>query len=56
MVIEGSIMEKHLVEAAIPQGLPVSPILFAIHTTGLIQWVDEKFPGIIAQPFADVIR
>jgi hypothetical protein len=28
------------VEAGVPQGSPVSPILFAIHTAGLIKWVD----------------
>jgi len=30
-----------IVEAGVPQGSPVSPILFAIHTAGLIKWVEE---------------
>jgi hypothetical protein len=30
MVIKGNVMERHLVEAGIPQGSPVSLILFAI--------------------------
>ena len=29
-------------EAGITQGSPVSPILLATHTTGLIQWVEER--------------
>jgi hypothetical protein len=42
MIIEGKVMERHLVEAAVLQGLPVSPILFAIYTLGLIKWVEEN--------------
>jgi hypothetical protein len=41
MIIEGNAMERHPVEAEIPQGSPVSPILFAIYTSGLIKWVEE---------------
>jgi hypothetical protein len=42
MVIEGNVLQSHPVEAAVPQGSPVSPILFAIHTAGLIKWVEER--------------
>jgi len=41
MIIEGNTMERHPVEAGVTQGSPVSPILFAIYTSGLIKWVDE---------------
>jgi len=41
MMIEGNSMERHPVEAGVPQGSPVSPILFAIYTSGLIKWVEE---------------
>jgi len=41
MVIEGNAIERHRVEAGVPQGSPVSPILFAINTAGLINWVEE---------------
>jgi len=41
MIIEGNAMEKHPVEAGVPQGSPVSPILFAIYTSGMIKWVAE---------------
>jgi len=42
MVIEGNVLKSHPVEAGVPQGSPVSPILFAIHTAGLIKWVEER--------------
>jgi len=42
MVIEGNVVESHPVEAGLPQGSPVSPILFAIHTTALIKWVEVR--------------
>jgi len=41
MIIEGNAMERHPVEAGVPQGSPVSPILFVIYTSGLIKWVEE---------------
>ena len=37
MMIEGNAMESHPVEAGVTQGSPVSPILFAIYTSGLIK-------------------
>jgi len=42
MVIEGNVLQSHPVEAGVPQGSPVLPILFAIHTAGLIKWVEER--------------
>jgi hypothetical protein len=41
MIIEGNAMERHPVDAGVLQGSPVSPILFAIYTSGLIKWVKE---------------
>jgi hypothetical protein len=41
LIIEGNAMQRHPVEAVVPQGSPVSPILFAIYTSGLIKWVKE---------------
>jgi hypothetical protein len=41
MVIEGNATERHPVEAGVPQGSFVSPILFAIYTSSLIKWVEE---------------
>jgi len=41
MIIDGNAMERHPVEAGVPQGSPVSLILFAIYTSGLIKSVEE---------------
>jgi len=37
MMIECTTMERHPVEAGVQQGSPVSLILFAIYTSGLIK-------------------
>jgi len=42
VVIEGNVLQSHPVESGVPQGSPISPILFAIHTAGLIKWVEER--------------
>jgi len=41
MIIQGNAMERYPVEAGVPQGSPVSPILFAIYTSRLIRSVEE---------------
>jgi len=38
MILEGNAMERHPVAAGVPQCSPVSSILFAIYTSGLIKW------------------
>jgi hypothetical protein len=40
--IESDGMERHLLDAGVPQGLPVSPTHFAIYTIGLIEKVEQK--------------
>jgi hypothetical protein len=41
IVIEGNAMERYQVEAGVSQSSPVSPILFARYTSGLIKWVED---------------
>jgi len=41
MIIEGNAMERHPVEAWVPQGSPVSQIVFSIYTSELMKWVEE---------------
>jgi hypothetical protein len=41
IIIEGSTVERHPVEAGVLQGSPVSLILFVMYTSGLIKWVTE---------------
>jgi hypothetical protein len=36
MVIEGNVIKSHPVDAGVPQGSLVSPIIFAIYTACLI--------------------
>jgi hypothetical protein len=42
IVNEGKVLQSHPGEAGVPQGSPLSPILVAIHTAGLIKWVEER--------------
>jgi len=53
MVIEGNVLQSRPVEASVPQGSPVSPILFAIHTAELIKWVVERVQGVKGLSFVD---
>lgn len=41
MIIEGREMERHPLEARVPQGSPVSLNSFAINTSRLIEWIQE---------------
>jgi len=40
MIIECNAIGRHPVKVWIPQGSPVSPILCAIYTSGLLKWVE----------------
>jgi hypothetical protein len=41
MILEGNAMKRLPGEVGVPLGSPVSPILFAMYTSGLIKWVEE---------------
>jgi len=41
MIIMGHAITRHPVEAEVQQCSPISPILLAIYTSGLINWVEE---------------
>jgi hypothetical protein len=45
MVMKGNVMERHPVEAGIPQGSPVSPILIASFTSGLLKCEQDTVAG-----------
>jgi len=53
MIIEGNAMQRHLVEAGVLQGSPVSMILFAIYPSGLIKWVEEYVSEAEGRFFVD---
>jgi len=42
MVIQGNAIERHPVEAGVPQVSSVSLMFFAIYPSGLIKWVEES--------------
>jgi len=46
MAMEGNGIGIPPVEAEIPQGSLVSPIVFSIYTSGIRQWVKERVSGI----------
>lgn len=45
-VIEGNVLQIHQVEAGVPQGSPVSQILFTLHTATAMVWVEESVQGL----------
>ena len=54
MVIDGEPMTEHRVTTGVPQGSPVSPILFAIYLSGVFREVEESVvEGVIGLSYAD---
>ena len=56
MVIAGNVMERRPVDAGLPQGSPLSPIVFEICTSGLMQWVAKRVSGFEGQTLVDDVR
>jgi len=55
MIIEGNALERNRLDAGVPQRSPVSQILFAIYTAGMIKWVEEYISEAEGQSFVDVL-
>ena len=54
MVIDGEPMIEYRVTMGMPQGSPVTPILFAIYLSGVFKEVEESVgEGIIGLSYAD---
>lgn len=51
--MDGQTGNKLPIETGVPQGSPVSPILFAIYLSGVFSIVDNLVPGIEAKSFVD---
>ena len=53
LIINGHINPEVVVNTSIPQGSPVSPILFLIYISGVFEEVEEKIPQITYLSFMD---
>ena len=53
LVIDGHTNGKRDIETGIPQGSPVSPILFLIYISGVFEKVSVSYPEITALSFVD---
>ena len=53
LVIDGHDNKEKEIETGIPQGSPVSPILFLIYISGVFNKVLEANPGVISLSFVD---
>lgn len=53
LVIDGHNNPEKDVETGIPQGSPVSPILFLIYISGVFEQVEKELPEIVSLSFVD---
>ena len=56
IVIDGHINPENRVEIGIPQGLPVSPILFLIYISRVFDVVKKESPETTSLSFMDKLR
>ncbi|QKX53974.1 uncharacterized protein TRUGW13939_01054 [Talaromyces rugulosus] len=55
LVIDGYKAPEQPIDSGLPQGSPVSPILFLIYIRGVFQAMEQQVPGIKALSYADDI-
>ena len=53
LVIDGFTNPRQKIESGIPQGSPVSPILFLIYISGVFSVVEEQLPNVTCLSFVD---
>ena len=53
LIIDGYINAKQKVETGIPQGSPVSPILFLIYISGVFSQIESRLPQVTCLSFMD---
>jgi hypothetical protein len=55
LVIDGRTGETRAIQAGLPQGSPVSPVLFILSVSALFQWLEDRYPTLQAISFVDDI-
>ena len=55
LVIDGRTGETCDIQAGLPQGSPVSPVLFILSVSALFQWLEDRHPALQAISFVDDI-
>ena len=55
LVIDGRTGETRDIQASLPQGSPVSPVLFILSVSGMFSWLEERHPKLQAISFVDDI-
>jgi hypothetical protein len=55
LVIDGWTGETHAIQAGLPQGSPVSPVLFILSISALFQWLEDRHSSLHAISFVDDI-
>jgi retron-type reverse transcriptase len=53
LVIDGGTGETHGIQAGLPQGSPVSSVLFILSVSAMFQWLEDKHPMLQAISFVD---
>jgi retron-type reverse transcriptase len=55
LVIDGRTGQTHAIQAGLPQGSPVSPVLFILSISALFQWLEDRHLTLQAISFVDDI-
>lgn len=53
LVIDGRTGETRSIQAGLPQGSPISPILFILSVSEMFQWLENRHPWLQAISFVD---